>query len=56
MTNFSIAVRFQVLMAVSMKMIAFWDIAPCSLVEIYRCLRVAYWLHLRPDNGDGTHI
>jgi hypothetical protein len=27
-------VRFQVLTAASMKMTIFWDIAPCSLVEV----------------------
>jgi hypothetical protein len=29
----AVRVRFQVLMAVSMEMIAFRDIAPCSLTE-----------------------
>jgi hypothetical protein len=28
-------VRFQVLMSASMKMTGFWDVAPCSLVEVY---------------------
>jgi hypothetical protein len=28
-------VRFQVLTAASMKMSVFWDVAPCSVVEIY---------------------
>jgi hypothetical protein len=27
-------VRFEVLTVVSMKMTAFWDIVPCSLVEV----------------------
>jgi hypothetical protein len=27
-------VRFQVLMVASMKITAFWDIAPCSLIEV----------------------
>jgi hypothetical protein len=27
-------VRFQVLTAASMKMTAFWDITPCSVVEL----------------------
>jgi hypothetical protein len=37
-----------------MKMTAFWDIAPCSLAEVYRCFRDAYCLHhqgYRPHNG-----
>jgi hypothetical protein len=29
-------VRFQVLTAVSMKTTVFWDVALCSLVEVYR--------------------
>jgi hypothetical protein len=29
-------VKFQVLTAASMKMTAFWDIDPCSLVEVDR--------------------
>jgi hypothetical protein len=33
--------RFQVLTAASMMMAVFWDIAPCSLVEVYRCFRGA---------------
>jgi hypothetical protein len=31
-------VRFQVLTAASMKIAVFWDVAPCSLVEVYRRL------------------
>jgi hypothetical protein len=27
-------VRFQVLTAANMKIIVFWDVAPCSLVEV----------------------
>jgi hypothetical protein len=38
-------VRFQVRMAASMKMTVFWDVAPCSLVEMYRRIRDAYCLH-----------
>jgi hypothetical protein len=38
-------VRSQVLTAASMKMTAFWDIALCSLVEVDRRFRGAYWLH-----------
>jgi hypothetical protein len=29
-----VPVRFQVLMAVSMKKTAFWDMVPCSLVDV----------------------
>jgi hypothetical protein len=32
-------VRFQILMAASLKMAAFWDIASCSLLEVYRFFR-----------------
>jgi hypothetical protein len=32
--------RFGVLTAASMKFTVFWDVAPCSLVEIYRLLEV----------------
>jgi hypothetical protein len=35
-------VRFQVLAATVMKMTAFWDTAPCSLVEVHRRFRGAY--------------
>jgi hypothetical protein len=39
--NFRIKVRFQVLMAVSMKMAVFWVVALGSLVEVYRRFRGA---------------
>jgi hypothetical protein len=42
-------VGFQVLTAASMKMTAFLDIAPCSLVEVDRCFRGA-------DDGDSKHL
>jgi hypothetical protein len=29
-----------------MKMTVFWDVAPCSLVEVDRRLRGAYYLHV----------
>jgi hypothetical protein len=32
-------VRFQVVTAVSIKMTVFWDVAPCSLAEVYQCFR-----------------
>jgi hypothetical protein len=38
-------VRFQVLTAANMKKKAVWDIASCSLVEVYRRFRGAYCLH-----------
>jgi hypothetical protein len=50
-------VRFQVLTAVSMKMTVFWDVAPCSLVEVYLRFRGAYcFRHHRPDDGDSKHL
>jgi hypothetical protein len=36
-------VRFQVLMVANMKMTAFWDIAPCTLVEVDSHFRGVYW-------------
>jgi hypothetical protein len=42
-------VIFQVLTAVSMNMTAFWDTAPCSLVEVDRRFRGAYSLHYQGD-------
>jgi hypothetical protein len=36
--------RLQALTAASMKMIAFWDVVPCSLVAIDRCFRSVYYL------------
>jgi hypothetical protein len=52
-------VRFQILMAANMKMTAFWDIVPCSLVEVDRRFRGAYCLHHQgdegPDDGGSTH-
>jgi hypothetical protein len=38
-------VRFQVLTAASMKVTVFWDVTPCSLVEVYRRFRGACCLH-----------
>jgi hypothetical protein len=39
-------VRFQALSAGNVKVTVFWDVVPCSLVEVYQCLRGAYCLHL----------
>jgi hypothetical protein len=44
-------VRFQVLLAASMKMTAFWVIAPCSLLEVDQGFRGAYCLCLQPDEA-----
>jgi hypothetical protein len=38
-------VRFQVFMAGSMKLTVSWNIALCSLVEVYQCFRGAYCLN-----------
>jgi hypothetical protein len=40
-----IQVKFQVLTSASMKLIAFWDKAPCSLAEVRRRFRDAYCFH-----------
>jgi hypothetical protein len=40
--------------AVSMKVL--WDTATCCLVEVYRCIRDAYYLHYRPEDGGSTHF
>jgi hypothetical protein len=37
--------RFQVLTAASMKFRVFWDVAPCSHIELDRRFRGAYCLH-----------
>jgi hypothetical protein len=41
----SMLARFEVLLAVSMKMAVFWVVVPCSLVEVYQYFRGAYCLH-----------
>jgi hypothetical protein len=38
-------VRYQILTAASVKISVFWDVAPCSLAEVYRCFRGACCLH-----------
>jgi hypothetical protein len=38
-------VRLQVLTAASVKIKAFWDIAPCSLFKVDRRFRCTYCLH-----------
>jgi hypothetical protein len=34
---------------IDMKMTAFWDVAPCSLIEVYGRFRGAYCLHHQGD-------
>jgi hypothetical protein len=47
------SVRFEVLMAVSMKKTIFWDVTPCDLVEVYRCSRgTCFYLPL--DEGSNV--
>jgi hypothetical protein len=52
----SICVKSQILMMESMKMIAFWDIAPCCL-EVEQCFVDACCLHYHhSDNGGSLHL
>jgi hypothetical protein len=44
-----ILVGFEVLTAVSTKMVVFWVVAPCSLVEIYQRFRCPCCLHHQGD-------
>jgi hypothetical protein len=39
-----------------MKIVALWDIAPCSVIEVDRRFRGAYCLHCRFDVGGSTHL
>jgi hypothetical protein len=39
------------------KMTVFWDVVPCSPVELYRCFRGACCLHHQgPDVGGSKHL
>jgi hypothetical protein len=49
-------VRFEVLMAVSMKMTVFWVVALCRLVEVYRRFRGVYCPHHQGDDGGSKHL
>jgi hypothetical protein len=49
-------VRFYVLAAANVKITAFWDVAPCSVVEIGRRFKGAYCLHHQGDDGSSTHL
>jgi hypothetical protein len=42
--------RFQVLTVSGMKMIVFWDVAACSLAEVYRRFRGACCLQLQQSS------
>jgi hypothetical protein len=46
--------RFQVLMAVSMKITAFWEIAPRCLIEVEG--RFGGSGDYRPGDGGSTHL
>jgi hypothetical protein len=39
-----------------LKMTAFWDMAPCSLVKADQHFRDANCLHHQGDDGDSTHF
>jgi hypothetical protein len=47
-------VRFEVIMAASMKMAVFWVVAPCSLVEVHRRFRSACCLHHHKGDDGGS--
>jgi hypothetical protein len=51
-----LSVRFQVLTVASMKIRAFWDIAPCGLLGVDLRFRDAYCLHHQGDDGGNTHL
>jgi hypothetical protein len=55
--NWPINVRFKVLTAVKISMLKitfFWDVAPCSLADVYRRFGGACCLHRRGDDGAGS--
>jgi hypothetical protein len=49
-------VRFQVLKAASMNMTVFWNVAPCSLIELDRLFRSVYCLRHSPLHGGSKHL
>jgi hypothetical protein len=50
-------VRFQVLTVVNVKIVDFWIVAPCCLVEVYRRFRGACCLrHLGDDRPASKHL
>jgi hypothetical protein len=48
--------EIQVLTAASMKMAVLWVVAPCSLVEVYRCFRSTCRLHHQGDRRQSIGI
>jgi hypothetical protein len=48
--------RVQVLTAASRTMTAFWNIVPCSLVEVDRRFRGAYCFHHQENDEHTTHL
>jgi hypothetical protein len=40
----------------NMKITVFWDVGPCSLVEIGRRFKGAYCLHYSLDDGGSKHL
>jgi hypothetical protein len=55
-SKFVYFMRFQALTAASMKLTAFWSIAPCGLVEIDRRFRDAYCLRHQGYHGGSKHL
>jgi hypothetical protein len=49
-------VRFKALLAVSMKIRAFWGVAPCSLVGAVPPLRGSYFFTKQGYDGGSTHL
>jgi hypothetical protein len=47
-------IGFEVVTAASMKMIVFWVVAPCSLVEVYQLFRGACCLHHQGNEPAST--
>jgi hypothetical protein len=52
--NFSYYVRLKVLTVACTKMTVFWDMAPCSLIEVDRRFRLTYFG--LPGDESGTHL
>jgi hypothetical protein len=40
----------------TLKFRVFWDVTPCSHVEVERSFRRAYCLHHQGDDGGSTHL